>query len=86
MDGDRERDFMELSQQPPTNLYYVDIRVLIFQCTTPLFIPQPGDYLGTEATVYECYAGTCQPCDQEDDLPELIANPVVAKTRRKSKP
>ena len=59
MDGVRERDFMELPQQPPTNLYYVDIRVLIFQCTIPTLIPQSDDYRGSEPTVYDCYAGVC---------------------------
>jgi hypothetical protein len=86
MDGVRERDFMELQQLPPTNLYYLDIRILIFRCITPLFIPQSGDYVGSEPTVYGNYAGVCRPCDYEDDARELIANPVVAKTRRKTKP
>ena len=93
LDDEQETDFMVLQQQPPTNLYYVDIRTLAFTCPSLPCISQPSDYNGPEPAVHGSHAGVCRPCDnpywehdEEDDPPELLANAVVAKTRRKTKP
>jgi hypothetical protein len=90
-DGDKVRDFMELQQLAPTNLYFVDIRVLIFRNKMPLVILQPGDGNGVELVEHVSHLAICRVCtladrDKEDAGGELTANPVVAKSRRKTKP
>ena len=55
-----EVEFMELQQEPPTNLFFVDIRLLYYDCL-PLFVPQVNDYDGPEPTIYGGHARYCSP-------------------------
>ena len=70
IEDDVEVDFMALQQEAPTNLFFVDIRLLLYDCL-PLFVPQIDDYNGPEPTIYGGHAGYCSPCNNpSSDLSE----------------
>ena len=75
-----EVEFMELQQEPPTNLFFVDIRLLYYDCL-PLFVPQVNDYDGPEPTIYGGHAGYCSP--NSKDVGEYLA---LQGTFKKKKP
>ena len=77
-DGE-EVEFMVLTQEPPTNLYFVDVRLLFYDCL-PLFVPMPDDYDGPEPTIYGGHAGYCSPCDSS----ELIASAGIVRKKKPS--
>jgi hypothetical protein len=74
-----EVEFMVLSLEAPTNLYFVDVRLLLYDCL-PLFVPQPGDYDGPEPTIYGGHAGYCSPWDSSD----LVASVGVVRKKKSS--
>ena len=79
MEDGEEVEFMVLTQEPPTNLYFVDVRLLFYDCL-PLFVPQPGDYDGPEPTIYGGHAGYCSSCDSS----ELSASVGVVRKKKPS--
>ena len=87
MEDGVEVDYMVLEQLPPTNLFFVDVRLLYYDCL-PLFVPQPDDYCGPEPTVYGGNAGFCSPSDNpysdwsESEL--LVMAAMIKKTKPSS--